>query len=68
MKAKVPGTLIFLGRIQGAERLRLLRAFEVFERLASPEAKLLLEGIANGARGTTLTLEARAAQKRLGNE
>jgi hypothetical protein len=53
-------------RIEGAERLRLRRAVEVLERARTPEAGRLLDELAGGEPGATLTREAGAARKRLG--
>jgi RNA polymerase sigma factor (sigma-70 family) len=47
------------------ERLRVLRALEVLERIATREARDLLGRLADGAAGAWLTEEARAALKRL---
>jgi RNA polymerase sigma factor (sigma-70 family) len=47
------------------EQVRTLRALEVLERLASPEARHVLETLARGAPGAGLTLEARACLRRL---
>ena len=47
------------------EQLRELRALEVLERLASPEARAVLQALAHGAPEAALTQEARAALWRL---
>jgi hypothetical protein len=47
------------------ERLRVLRALEVLERIATREARDLLGRLADGAPGAWLTEEARVALKRL---
>jgi hypothetical protein len=48
------------------ESIRTLRAMEVLERIGTPEAKQVLEGLARGAPGAKVTQEAEAALKRLG--
>jgi RNA polymerase sigma factor (sigma-70 family) len=48
------------------EQLRRLRALEVLERLASPEARQLLAALAGGAAEARLTVEARRTLDRLG--
>jgi RNA polymerase sigma factor (sigma-70 family) len=53
------------GRKLSAETLRAIRAAELLEQINSPEARALLERLAGGAPGTTLTREARAALDRL---
>ncbi|HYT92926.1 MAG TPA: WD40 repeat domain-containing protein [Gemmataceae bacterium] len=47
------------------ERLRSLRAVEVLERIASPEACQVLAGLATGAPAAQLTRETRASLERL---
>jgi hypothetical protein len=47
------------------EALRSVRAIEVLERIATPEARKLLRDLARGAPGARLTREAAAALKRL---
>lgn len=47
------------------EQVRAQRGAEVLERLATPEARAVLEKLAKGAESDWLTLEARAALKRL---
>jgi WD40 repeat protein len=49
-----------------AEVLRLLRAVESLERIATPEARAVLRGIAEGGALDRPTREAQAALKRLG--
>jgi hypothetical protein len=46
------------------EELRGLRAVELLERLAQPEADKLLQALSEGAAGARLTREARAALER----
>jgi hypothetical protein len=46
------------------EELRGLRAVELLERLAQPEADELLQALSEGARGARLTREARSALER----
>jgi WD40 repeat protein len=47
------------------ERLRQLRAIEILEHIATPDARRLLEELATGAADACLTREARAALGRL---
>ncbi len=47
------------------ERLRLLRAVEVLERVGGPSARAVLEKLAGGAGASGVTREAREAVKRL---
>jgi RNA polymerase sigma factor (sigma-70 family) len=47
------------------ERLRGIRAVEVLERLATPEARKLVEELARGAEGVRLTREATTTLRRL---
>jgi WD40 repeat protein len=47
------------------DRLRRVRALEVLERIASPEARQVLETLAQGARDAWLTREADAALERM---
>ncbi len=55
-------------RIQSPETLRAMRAVELLEQMNSPEARALLERLAGGASGATLTRQARAALDRLPHE
>jgi len=48
-----------------AEQIRVLRAMEVLERMATPEAKRLLDELAKGASEARLTREAATAHERL---
>ena len=48
-----------------AETLRSLRAVEVLERIANPEARQMLSALAGGAADARLTVEAQAACKRI---
>lgn len=50
-----------------AETRRALRAVEALEKIGSPEARQVLEGLTRGAEGARLTLAAQAALKRLGH-
>jgi RNA polymerase sigma factor (sigma-70 family) len=54
------------GAVPAPERLRVLRAVEVLERVGSAEARRVLEALAGGAEGARLTREAAAALRRLG--
>ena len=47
------------------ESLQTLRAVEVLERIANPDARRVLQILGAGAPGATITQEARAALKRL---
>jgi hypothetical protein len=47
------------------EQLRPLRAVELLEQIATPEARQLLEALAGGSRDAGLTRDARAALERL---
>jgi WD40 repeat protein len=49
--------------LQG-ERLRAFRAVEILERIATPEARRVLQSYASGAPGAVLTISAGAALKR----
>ena len=53
------------GDIPSGERLRGLRAVEFLEHIATPEARDLLQKLADGAPGARLTREAKAALDRL---
>jgi hypothetical protein len=50
---------------QSPERIRSIRAIEVLEHTGLPEARRILERLAGGAAGATLTEEAKASLKRL---
>jgi WD40 repeat protein len=51
--------------VPSGERLRELRALEALERLATPEARQLVQELATGAADARLTREAKAALARL---
>jgi hypothetical protein len=53
------------GPLSSAEELRTLRALEVLERLGTPEARTVLQTLAEGAPDARQTREARAALERL---
>src|SRR5262249_23753272 len=53
------------GRFPSAEVVRKLRAVQVLERLGTPEARQVLQTLANGVPGDWLTRQAEAALKRL---
>jgi WD40 repeat protein len=52
--------------VRSAEVLRALRALEVLEQVASPEAKQVLQDLAKGLPHARLTREAKATLERLG--
>jgi RNA polymerase sigma factor (sigma-70 family) len=56
---------LLLEKLEGANRLRMLRAVEVLEHIDTPEARQLLEKLAGGAAGAAQTREAKAALERL---
>jgi predicted PilT family ATPase len=47
------------------EKLRMYRAIEVLERIATPQARALLQRLAGGAPGALATTAAQAALQRL---
>ena len=53
------------GLVTAPETLRSLRAIEVLEHIATPEARQLLARLADGAPGAWQTREAKAALERL---
>jgi WD40 repeat protein len=55
-----------LGPIAAGETLRRLRAIAVLEKIATPEAHVLLERLASGLEGARETRDARAALRRHG--
>jgi RNA polymerase sigma factor (sigma-70 family) len=61
------GTLLdrATGPVTDAEHLRALRAVEVLERIGTPEARQVLDGLAAGAPEARLTREARESLERL---
>jgi hypothetical protein len=54
------------GPLTRGELLRALRVAAILEDIASPEARKMLEGLAQGTPEARLTQEARAALQRLG--
>jgi hypothetical protein len=54
------------GQSLTSDELRALRAVEVLERIGTPEARQVLAELAQGAEGSSLTREAKAACQRLG--
>ena len=55
------------GQAPPPEVLRNIRAVQLLEQMASPEAKQLLQSLAKGAPGDKVTRQAEAALKRLGS-
>ena len=53
------------GQILTPEQLRIIRALQVLETIATPEARRILERLAAGADGARLTLDAKASLQRL---
>jgi WD40 repeat protein len=65
-KRRIEGLLTRLGRAQPhPDDLRSLRALEVLERIATPEARQLVETLARGEGEGLLTIEARATLARI---
>ena len=56
-----------LGPIAAGETLRGLRAIAVLEKIATPQARVLLERLASGLEGARETRDARAALRRRGS-
>jgi WD40 repeat protein len=54
------------GMILQGDRLRAYRAIEVLELIGTPEARQVLQTLADGASGALITASAQAALKRLG--
>jgi WD40 repeat protein len=52
------------GFVLSGERLRGFRVVELLERIGTPESRLMLQGLAEGAPGALLTVSAQAALKR----
>jgi WD40 repeat protein len=52
------------GFVLSGEKLRVFRAVEVLERMGTPEARQLLQALAEGAPGALVTVSAQAALKR----
>jgi WD40 repeat protein len=53
------------GPIKAPDELRRLRALEVLERIATPDARQILKQLASGAKDARLTREAKASLERL---
>jgi hypothetical protein len=67
VRRRVEGLLLLLDTTTiPPEELRGLRAIELLERLATPEARQVLASLATGSAGTLLAEDARAALQRLG--
>lgn len=65
-KTRIERVLAALARATfSAEQIRTLRAVEVIEHAAAPEARELLEALAKGASDSPLTRDAKAALARL---
>jgi WD40 repeat protein len=56
------------GEAPPSEELRVLRAFEVLEHLATPDAREVLQRMAGGAPGARLTRQAQATLERLAKQ
>ena len=56
----------FAGKVTSPDDVRRQRAMEVAEHIGGAEARAILEAVAKGAPEAALTLEAKAALKRLG--
>jgi WD40 repeat protein len=56
---------LILEKLQGANRLRMLRAVEVLEHLGTKDARQALKALAHGAPHARLTQDAKAALERL---
>jgi WD40 repeat protein len=54
--------------VLNAEQIRVVRAMQVLERIGSPEARTLLEALAQGAPGALTTREAQAALTNLAKQ
>jgi WD40 repeat protein len=67
IRRRIGSILAGLDPEKSPDRLRALRAVEVLEYAATPEAKQVLKKLAAGARESRLTQEARAVMDRLGN-
>ncbi len=65
LKAQLPH---IPGKPQPAEKVQALRGLEVLERLGNPEARKLIESLANGSAEAWLTREARAVRDRLNRQ
>jgi len=51
-----------------ADQLRMVRAIESIEKMATPEARALLQSLSKGAPGALQTRHAQAALDRLGRD
>lgn len=65
-RRRVESLLEKLSAVPSPDRLREMRAIEVLERIATPDARAVLADLAKGAPAARLTREAKAALERLG--
>src|SRR5262249_20094381 len=65
LRKRLEALLAAPGAVPRGDQLRTLRAIQVLESLATPEARQLLQKLAGGAPKARLTREAKAALERL---